>query len=77
MARVAVIGERARVGGFALVGAVVMPADDAGEIDDAWRALPPDVAVAVLTPKVARRLEELAGPGPPPRPGLLTVVMPS
>ncbi len=72
MARAAVIGEPLRIGGYALAGALVCPADDLGQATVAWRELPGDVAVVVLTPKAAGWLAgELAG-----RPGVLPVVLP-
>jgi vacuolar-type H+-ATPase subunit F/Vma7 len=77
MARVAAIGERFRVQGFALAGAAVHAAEDAPAVLAAWDALPADVAVVVLTPAAARALtgdrlagDRLAG-------DRLTVVMPS
>ncbi|MBI3688246.1 MAG: hypothetical protein HY241_13090 [Actinobacteria bacterium] len=56
MGRVAAIGERVAVQGFALGGAVVYPADDAAAVRDAWRQLPPDVAVVIVTRAAARAL---------------------
>jgi vacuolar-type H+-ATPase subunit F/Vma7 len=47
--RLAAIGERAFVEGYGLAGATVAVADDAAEVRRAWHALPPDVAVVVLT----------------------------
>ncbi|HEY7488441.1 MAG TPA: hypothetical protein VH912_28620 [Streptosporangiaceae bacterium] len=70
--RLAVLGERVRVEGYALAGAVVCPADGPAEIRSAWAALPGDVAILVLTSAAAHELDgALAG-----RPGLLTAVMP-
>ena len=73
MDRVAVLGERALVEGYALGGARVVPAESPAEVLAAWAALPGDVAVVVLTPAAARVL------GPPAagsrRP--LRVVLPS
>ena len=72
MARVAAIGEELRVQGYALAGAVVCAADDEAAVLRAWRALPGDVALLVLTGTAADCLgDELAR-----RPDLLTVVMP-
>lgn len=69
--RVAVIGERIRVAGFGLAGALVRDAEDPSAVRDAWRALPEDVAVVVLTPAAAEVLgQELAQEWP------VTVVMP-
>ena len=50
MARAAVIGEAVRTAGFALAGAVVTTAETPEETRAAWRALPTDIAVLVLTP---------------------------
>jgi vacuolar-type H+-ATPase subunit F/Vma7 len=56
MARVAVIGERTRVQGFALAGAEVCPAVDPDAVRAAWAGLSADVAVVVLTPEAADAL---------------------
>ena len=53
VSRVAVIGEGVRVQGFTLAGALVFAADDAAGARAAWRSLPLDVEVAVLTPAAA------------------------
>jgi vacuolar-type H+-ATPase subunit F/Vma7 len=72
MSRAAVIGEELRVQGYTLAGAVVCAADDKAAAVRAWRMLPGDVAVVVLTPRAAAWLaDELAR-----RPDLLPVVMP-
>jgi len=68
-----VLGEAARVGGFALAGAVVIPADEPAAVRAAWSALSDDVAVVVLTERAAAALEA----GPPGPSGPLSVVMPS
>jgi vacuolar-type H+-ATPase subunit F/Vma7 len=85
VARVAVVGERARVAGFALAGAQVLVAEDAARVRACLAALQadPDVAVVVLTPAAARATRPAeAEPGmdtaadvAPGRP--LRVVMPS
>lgn len=72
MPRVAVIGERVRVEGFALAGALVLAADTPGEARAAWDSLPPEVAVAVLTHRAAAWLRAPVAE----RPGVLTVEMP-
>ncbi len=72
MARVAVIGEVVRTAGFAMVGAVVVTAETPEETRAAWRALPADIAVLVLTPRAAGWL----GDAPEPRREVLMVVMP-
>ena len=75
MGSVVVLGERARVTGFALTGACVVPADDPRTVRSAWLALEDDVAVGVLTPAAAAALGALLDE--PPRPDRpLTVVMP-
>lgn len=71
--RVAVIGEETAVAGYALVGAIVAPAEDAPAVLVAWNALAADVEVVVLTPRAARAL----GPERTETMHPLTVVMPS
>ena len=72
MARIAVIGEPTRVGGFALAGAVVCPAETAEQSQQAWQALPVDVAVVVMTASAADAIgADRHRPGAP-----LTVVAP-
>jgi vacuolar-type H+-ATPase subunit F/Vma7 len=72
MSRAAVIGETVRVQGYALAGAVVYPAEDADQARAAWRSLPPDIVVVVLTAQAAAWL----GEAPPRHDGVLSVVMP-
>ena len=72
MSRAAVIGEMVRVQGYVLAGAVVYPAEDAEQARAAWRSLPPDIAVVMLTARAAAWL----GAAPPRREGVLPVVMP-
>ena len=72
MARAAVIGEAVRTAGFALAGGVVVTAETPEETRAAWRALPADIAVLVLTPRAAGWL----GDAPESRREVLTVVMP-
>jgi vacuolar-type H+-ATPase subunit F/Vma7 len=57
MSHIAVIGEPARVQGFALAGAEVCPADEPDAVRTAWDGLAADVTVVVLTPAAARALE--------------------
>lgn len=71
MPRAAVIGEAVRTAGFALAGALVFPAEDAEQAHAAWRALPDDVAVLLLTDRAAAWL----GDAPRSRRGLLVTVM--
>ena len=72
MARAAVIGEAVRTAGFALAGAVVLPAENPAEARAAWDALPADIAVLVLTPRAAGWL----GEAPRSRRDVLLAVMP-
>jgi len=72
MSRAAVIGEAVRIEGFALAGVLVFPAEDAGQAHAAWRALPDDVGVLVLTGRAATWLGDV----PRSRPGVLLAVMP-
>jgi vacuolar-type H+-ATPase subunit F/Vma7 len=70
VSRIAVIGERTRVQGFALAGAEIRPAADPDDVRAAWAALATDVAVVVLTPAAADALAST------PVGDRLTVVMP-
>jgi vacuolar-type H+-ATPase subunit F/Vma7 len=72
MSRAAVIGESARTAGFALAGALVLAAENAGEACAAWAGLPADVPVVVLTPRAAAWLDTVARA----RRDVLLVVMP-
>jgi vacuolar-type H+-ATPase subunit F/Vma7 len=69
---VAAIGERARVAGFALAGVHVLAAEDSEDVRQAWRGLPPDVALVIVTPVAAEAL----GPGPLTGNRPLVAVMP-
>jgi vacuolar-type H+-ATPase subunit F/Vma7 len=73
MARAAVIGESVRTAGFALAGAVVLPAENADEASAAWRELPSDCSVLVLTAAAAAWLGEEQRS----RRDVLVVVMPA
>lgn len=53
MARAAAIGESSRIQGYALAGAVVYPAEGEAEVRAAWRALPGDVEVVIVTARAA------------------------
>jgi vacuolar-type H+-ATPase subunit F/Vma7 len=70
---VAVLGESARIEGFALAGALVLPAEDPAAVRDSWRDLPADVVIVILTEAAALTL----GPVALESTGPLTVVMPS
>jgi len=72
MARVAVIGEPLLIHRYGLSGATLWPATDQAEAIFAWRAMPDEIEVAVLTPSAARWLAiEIAQ-----RPGVLPVLLP-
>ncbi|MEU2912771.1 hypothetical protein ACWCQ0_11795 [Streptomyces massasporeus] len=74
MGRVAALGERSRVLGLALAGAVVLVAEDDQAVRRVWRSLPDGIDLVILTPAAAQALEpEPATPGGR-RP--LTAVMP-
>lgn len=62
--RVAALGEFIRVQGFALAGALVFPAEDAEAVRTAWRRLPRDVAMVVVTPAAETALGALVARGP-------------
>ncbi len=72
MSEVAAIGAVTEVGGFALAGARVLPADTAGQVRAAWETLPEAVGVVILTAAAADAL----GPDRVARAVPLTVVMP-
>jgi vacuolar-type H+-ATPase subunit F/Vma7 len=69
---VVALGEGVLVAGFALAGARSVSVATADDVRSAWRALPGDVALVVLTPMAAEALgDALDRPGAP-----LWVVMP-
>ena len=73
MSRIAVLGEAVRTEAFALAGAVVIVADSPDAARTAWRSLPDDVGVVVLTPLAADALgDALAGA----RENMLVVTLP-
>jgi hypothetical protein len=53
MGTVAVLGEPGRIEGYALAGAVVVPAAGADAVRRAWAALASDTALVVLTSAAA------------------------
>jgi vacuolar-type H+-ATPase subunit F/Vma7 len=72
MSDIAVIGAQPQVGGFALAGARVYPADTPEAVRVAWAALPTTVGFVILTGAAAEALD-----GQPHKPGApLRVVMP-
>jgi vacuolar-type H+-ATPase subunit F/Vma7 len=72
MDTVAVLGERALIQGYALVGAHVLVAETAERVRQRWSDLHPDVRVVILTPAAAAAL----GPRTV-RDAPMTVVMPT
>ena len=72
MSEVAAIGALPQVGGFALAGVRVYPADTAEQARGAWDVLPPTVGVVILTVAAAEALDQ-ARAAPSTR---LTIVMP-
>jgi len=59
MGQVVVLGEPARVMGYALAGALAIEAEGE-EVARAWASLPPDTSFVVLTPAAARALDQAA-----------------
>jgi vacuolar-type H+-ATPase subunit F/Vma7 len=57
VSEVAAIGEPVRVGGFALAGVRVYPAESPDQARAAWHALPAGVDVVILTPAAAGALD--------------------
>ncbi|MEV0694795.1 V-type ATP synthase subunit F [Streptomyces sp. NPDC050388] len=68
----AALGEQVRVVGFALAGVAVLIAEDPDAVRAAWRTLPEDVELVILTPAAADAL----GPEPSSDTAPLTAVMP-
>ena len=73
MSAIVAIGERESVQGFAFAGVIVAATDDAEAVRSAWRQLPDEVELVILTAaaRAALDTEELAR-----REGPLAVVMP-
>ena len=69
--RMAAIGERALVQGYALAGVVVTVAEEAATVRDAWNTLAPEVSVVVLTAAAAAAIGDVTT-----APGRLVVVQP-
>lgn len=72
MGGVAAVGEQTRVAGFGAAGVLVLVAEDPRSVRAAWRSLPPDVALVIVTPRAAEALGAAALEGMRP----LTAVMP-
>jgi vacuolar-type H+-ATPase subunit F/Vma7 len=70
MAKIAIIGEGAKVLGFGMAGAMVFPAEEPEAVLAAWRSLDHDVDIVVLTCRAARTLAGRLASWP------LTAVMP-
>jgi vacuolar-type H+-ATPase subunit F/Vma7 len=70
---IAAIGEETAVAGYALAGAVVLPAEDPDAVLAAWNSLAADVEVVILTARAMRALEYARTADLHP----LTVVIPS
>lgn len=60
MGTVAVIADPLEGQGFALAGALVLPAADAAAAREAWRRLPPDVLLVLLSAVAAAAIGEQA-----------------
>lgn len=58
MGSLVAIGESRRMRGFALAGVIVMAAEDAAAVREAWRAVPGDAEVVILTPAAAAALAD-------------------
>ncbi len=69
MGDVAAIGEATRVSGWGLAGVSVLPVGTADEARQAWRELPEEVTLVIVTPEIA---DAVAGIGD----GRLIAVMP-
>ncbi len=70
MAKIAIIGEKAKVLGCGLAEAVVLPAEEPEAVLAAWHSLDEDVDIVVLTTRAARTLAGHMASWP------LTAVMP-
>lgn len=56
MGTVAALGEHMRVRGFALAGVEVFAAEGGEDVRAAWRSLPEDVSLVIVTPAAAGAL---------------------
>ncbi|MEU9390323.1 hypothetical protein AB0D86_10000 [Streptomyces sp. NPDC048324] len=72
MGHIAAIGEPLRILGLASAGVLLRPAEGPDAARDAWRDLPPDVDLVLLTPAAAGALGPEAVDGQEP----LVAVMP-
>lgn len=72
----AIIGEAVRTEGYSLAGAIVFTAENSEQAHAAWRSLPADVTVVVLTASAAAWLADTLPSQPgSPGPGMLLAVM--
>jgi vacuolar-type H+-ATPase subunit F/Vma7 len=69
---VVALGEQALLEGFRLAGAVLYVAETDEDVRSRWSAIPPTVAVVILTKRAAAALGENLHAGSP-----LTAVLPS
>ncbi|MFI8228784.1 hypothetical protein ACIGDI_08135 [Streptomyces sp. NPDC085900] len=72
MGHIAAIGEPLSILGLASAGVLLSPAESADDARAAWRNLPPDVDLVILTPTAAHALAPEAVDGQEP----LVAVMP-
>lgn len=73
---VVALGERALVEPYALAGAVLRPADTPADVRVAWRDLPEETLVVLLTSAAALALAIDPAPDPTTTRGPMTVVLP-
>jgi hypothetical protein len=66
MGRIAAIGAELEVRGFGLAGVLVLPAEDAQAARAAWRRMPADVTLVILSPDAAAALHPPLGSGSGP-----------
>lgn len=60
MGKIVVLGEPVAVQGFALAGATVLEAEQAGTVRQAWKTLPRDTSVVILSAAAAAVLGDVA-----------------
>jgi vacuolar-type H+-ATPase subunit F/Vma7 len=73
MNTVAIVGERALIQGYALVGVHMLTAETAEHVRRHWANLPPGLLLVILTPTAAAALDGLRTARGDP----MTVVMPT
>jgi vacuolar-type H+-ATPase subunit F/Vma7 len=72
MSRIVALGERERIQGYSIAGVEAVVTDGTDDTVEAWRSLPRDVAVVILSPRAAASLGARTGE----RPDVLTAVLP-